>query len=116
EPVEQVVELVDPLERMEPRVGADADRVRPRGERDQPHPVPLVEQMDRRELAEAALVDPVDPLLVVSPEVLDVESAGEPEPRGVDVVAGLGLEPELAPQDVRAPGGVDDPPRPDLDG
>src|SRR5262249_18113341 len=113
EPVDEVVELVDPLPGMEPRVGADADRVRARTERDHPHPVARVHEMHGGQRAEAALVDPVDPLLVVA-EALDVAPAREPEPGGVDVMARLRLEAELASQDVRAPARVDDPPRPDL--
>src|SRR5688572_7648322 len=108
-PVEEALERVDLVERMEPGVGADADADRPRGELDQPQPVARSDQVGGRKAAQAALRHPAEPLLVVGPPLLEVEAAGQPEPHRVRVMAGVGAEVELPAQQVRAPARVDDP-------
>ena len=109
DPVERAVESVDLLVRVEAWVGDDADRDRPRGERDQPDPVPLAHEVVRAELADAALLHAVEPALVVRSPLLDIEAAGESEPGRVDVVVDVLLESELALDDLRPAACVDHP-------
>ena len=110
QPSEHRVELADFLEWVEARVGAHADADRARRQRDQPHPVALAHQVVGAVLADPRLRRQSQPLGVRRTPLLEVEPAGEPEPGGVDVVAGIGGQPELALDQRGSPGGVDDPP------
>ena len=110
EPVEQSFERVDLLEWVEARVRADADRDRARGELDQPDPVALPADVVRAELADAALLHAAEKLLVVGVgPVLEVESAGEPEPGRVDDMPVVLQQPEPLLEREGAAGGVDHP-------
>src|SRR5580704_17277617 len=97
---------------METLIGADADRDRTRLELDQPKPASRLDEVRSRVDPQALLGHPAEPLLVVGP-VLEVHAAGESDPCRVAVVARVhpGTQIQLAPQDVRAPGSVDDPTR-----
>src|SRR4051812_17751554 len=95
---------------MEALVGDDADRDRPGGERDEPHPVAAATDVVGTEHAEPTLLHAVEELVVVRVgPVLDVDAAAEPEPRRVDVVAVFLLQPELLLEEERPTGCVDDP-------
>src|SRR5205807_3879566 len=91
-----------------PRIGADANAVRTAGERDEPIPVALADQVHCRCHAEAAFRLPVDPFLVVRP-VLDIHRIRHPEPGSVDVVPGLRSDAQLPAERVGPAGRIDDP-------
>ena len=110
DPFERAVEGVDRLPGMEAGIGADPDRDRARGQGDQPDPVTLPAEMVRAVLAQAPLGHAREELLVggIYP-ILDVQPAGQPEPRRVHDVTVVLEQPELALEQEGASGRVDHP-------
>ena len=110
EPGHQLFVRIDRVERMQRRIGDEADRMRPRRERNQPCPVARTAQVIGRAPAFARIAARI-PFVVVAEPVVHPDALGDAEPDRVRIVGVRLGQVELALEQAAPAAGIDQPAR-----